>query len=721
MSRAPVSVVVVASGTADIFRDCLDSLRVSRDQRDEVACVVPGDRPDLLTVAEPEQWLTIVPHDTGRAADAWTAGLDATRHPVVVLLDGDVLLTPHWLDPIAEVFGDAEVVAAGPRCDRTFGPQEAHLPSHALRTRDALKEFARHWRHQHRGRVSAVERLGAVCVAVRREALATAGGPDAELPFARLAERGRIVVAHESLVAHLRSPRCTVHALAARHGPFLSAVVLTRDDEATIEGCLRSVQPFADEILVYDLGSSDRTRERAEALGATVVAGRFDGDFGAARTRALTAATGEWALCIDPDETAAGDPMAVRGRLLFTNTEAILLPVRAEERAAAVPAFALRLFKRQRVRYTGRRHELAVDRVSGEPVSTSAVLDLLEMLHPGGAPAGNLRNAGRSAAELDAVAATQLDRAHAAIAAGNYPAAARLCREIIDGDLRGGVYELALKSLMNALIPMGQLDEANRVLGELRLRSATPFGPDEWEARIRFAEGDFPAAIDAVHRLPARPLPGGPPSAYRDQLAEIEIKSLFLLERPAEAAARLRECLRAGLLPLTLAETAEALSADGSGLAEVVELVPAERRRALYQLIGAAPADLADEMLEALWAIPDEAAGVLGAAAQIGGLLPLHRAHAWSVRLRSANPFGRGMNRHCALLRIAEHPDRTPRDRALAAAVAMERFGTVEALPLLSEALGAMPDEQEAQVLEELREIAPGVVALTTTTHGGGS
>lgn len=85
----------------------------------------------------------------------------------------------------------------------------------------------------------------------------------------------------------------------------LSLVVITRDEEAHIERCLQSV-PFAQEIIVLDSESSDRTCEIAKAQGAKVVQQKFLG-FGPQKRRAVELASHDWVLSLDADEALSAD------------------------------------------------------------------------------------------------------------------------------------------------------------------------------------------------------------------------------------------------------------------------------------------------------------------------------------------------------------------------------------------------------------------------------
>ena len=81
----------------------------------------------------------------------------------------------------------------------------------------------------------------------------------------------------------------------------LSACVITYNDEHTVAWSVSSVQ-WADEIVVVDTGSTDRTVEIAESLGARVVRSvRFTG-FGEVRNRAAAECRHAWILSLDADE-----------------------------------------------------------------------------------------------------------------------------------------------------------------------------------------------------------------------------------------------------------------------------------------------------------------------------------------------------------------------------------------------------------------------------------
>ena len=81
----------------------------------------------------------------------------------------------------------------------------------------------------------------------------------------------------------------------------ITAIVLTKNEERNLERCLNSLR-FADEILVVDDGSFDKTVSIAKKLGAKVIEHRLAEDYGAQRNFAMSKAANEWILFIDADE-----------------------------------------------------------------------------------------------------------------------------------------------------------------------------------------------------------------------------------------------------------------------------------------------------------------------------------------------------------------------------------------------------------------------------------
>lgn len=81
----------------------------------------------------------------------------------------------------------------------------------------------------------------------------------------------------------------------------ISVVIITFNEEANIGRCLESVKPIADEIIVVDSFSTDRTKEIALNSGANFHLRAWEG-YSAAKNYGNGLATKEWILSIDADE-----------------------------------------------------------------------------------------------------------------------------------------------------------------------------------------------------------------------------------------------------------------------------------------------------------------------------------------------------------------------------------------------------------------------------------
>jgi len=96
--------------------------------------------------------------------------------------------------------------------------------------------------------------------------------------------------------------------------PGISAIVLTKNEEANLANCLQSLA-WADELLVVDSLSTDGTVAIAQAHGARVVTHAF-ANYAAQRNYAQQIAAHDWVLHIDADErvtsTLAAEIVALR-------------------------------------------------------------------------------------------------------------------------------------------------------------------------------------------------------------------------------------------------------------------------------------------------------------------------------------------------------------------------------------------------------------------------
>ena len=82
--------------------------------------------------------------------------------------------------------------------------------------------------------------------------------------------------------------------------PSLACVVITKNEEANIRDCLGSIR-WADELIVVDAESRDRTAELARTSGAKVWVRPWPG-FGLQKNFGMAQASSDWILILDADE-----------------------------------------------------------------------------------------------------------------------------------------------------------------------------------------------------------------------------------------------------------------------------------------------------------------------------------------------------------------------------------------------------------------------------------
>lgn len=82
----------------------------------------------------------------------------------------------------------------------------------------------------------------------------------------------------------------------------LSVVLATRNEEYNISRCLESVLKIADEIIIFDEYSTDKTKTIAEKMGAKVYLEPHHDIFHITKQKALEKAKGDWILQLDADE-----------------------------------------------------------------------------------------------------------------------------------------------------------------------------------------------------------------------------------------------------------------------------------------------------------------------------------------------------------------------------------------------------------------------------------
>ena len=82
----------------------------------------------------------------------------------------------------------------------------------------------------------------------------------------------------------------------------ISICMIVKNEEKFLPGCLESAKGLAEEIIMVDTGSTDRTMEIAREYGAIIYEHPWQNDFSYHRNQSIDYATGDWILILDADE-----------------------------------------------------------------------------------------------------------------------------------------------------------------------------------------------------------------------------------------------------------------------------------------------------------------------------------------------------------------------------------------------------------------------------------
>lgn len=144
----------------------------------------------------------------------------------------------------------------------------------------------------------------------------------------------------------------------------VTAALIVKNEAAFLAGCLQSVQPWVDRIVVVDTGSTDGTPAIARQFGARVLPHIWQENFAAARNAALDAVRTPWVLFIDADEVVVADDVPILRQAMehpkahAYNVRIVSLADRAENLSEAL---VTRLFRtRIGIRWSGAVHEQVI-------------------------------------------------------------------------------------------------------------------------------------------------------------------------------------------------------------------------------------------------------------------------------------------------------------------------------------------------------------------------
>ncbi|MCO4782544.1 MAG: glycosyltransferase [Candidatus Cloacimonetes bacterium] len=109
--------------------------------------------------------------------------------------------------------------------------------------------------------------------------------------------------------------------------PFISVCTILKNEEFFLQEFIESYSELADEFILVDTGSNDRSIEIIESFGIKPFHYKWINDFGKARTHSLSLATGQWICVADADDRIRKED-AIKLKNLLANCQhhAVVLP-----------------------------------------------------------------------------------------------------------------------------------------------------------------------------------------------------------------------------------------------------------------------------------------------------------------------------------------------------------------------------------------------------------
>ncbi len=162
----------------------------------------------------------------------------------------------------------------------------------------------------------------------------------------------------------------------------ISLCMIVKDEEPMLARCLESIKHLADEMVIVDTGSTDRTQDIARAFGAVVCEYAWDDSFSNARNFALDHATMDWILLMDADDEFEAADTQKLCELLIKDSEADVYYFQTlsfmgdvPDRSKTISNMNVRLVRNHRgYRFKGDIHEQLIN--DSVPVSRVGMADI---------------------------------------------------------------------------------------------------------------------------------------------------------------------------------------------------------------------------------------------------------------------------------------------------------------------------------------------------------
>lgn len=653
-------VVVVIESSASNVIHCVDSMKNTLGLGDKVVVVEPTERsggPKRFSKRFGTQSVLVIQGDLVSSLRELAQEL---RPAEICMVEDSTLGARRWLDNLSDALNSlpANAVVA-PRSPSIFGVQRVMLSEGVtLKTKGDLNAYARKFTESRRGHISSERYVSSMVLHMRTshllDVLSSIESCNKLVDlYLAIEEQSLKFISHDSLVYSLQARNVDVERSLSRgligYLPLLSACLIVKDEEGLIEDAIRSLLPIAEEVIVYDTGSSDNTLEIARSLGAKVIEGEWRGDFAWARNQALSACQGKWIVWIDADEVFECDPIVLRRELLFGDDEPEGYTVRIKNEVGSgmdtpIYHWATRMFRRSECLWSGAIHETIWSRVLDRS-SYSKQCDFASIHHFGylesimtgkGKAERNIAVASAST-NFRFIEEKKVHEARSYFLKGELSR----CREIADEVVGSGSLEsfrnLAIRVSFEASLGLGDFERASQMLGVAARSSIGEEFQSYMTAMLHMGRAQWSSALASLDEVGSGYLDQDGWEIVPEQLVSKRLECLVGLDRYDQAVDLALMNLKSGSFDFHLGRLVEWMrKSSEADFRKIALALPLDKLNLVFAQVLQLERAVADEVLEAFYEVPVLRVHVLATMGLIFTELESERALIWGRRISEA-------------------------------------------------------------------------------------
>lgn len=601
-----------------------------RNAKRYIATVTPASFPVILLV------------EGQQLEDRDRARLDNAKH--AALLDPAASISRGWLDElivIAEQHPDSVVVPGSPNVN---GPQRLMLEEkQSVRYPHEQGPYAVNIRKHFANIIQPIHYAVNLAACARgswiREALEAGGTTSCDV-FTTLYRNRPLLLAQGAAIFSSEVKSQLIPGVPIT-SPLVSLCMIVKDEEDSIGDAIDSAQGLADEVIVYDTGSTDDTVAIAIKHGARVVQGEWRDDFAWARNQTLQYATGMWILWIDADERVCGNKEALRIRLEDPMAAYESYSIRIKNiTGGGLTSFdhhANRVFKRKDCFWRGALHETVWHRDelrSGHAISAPEIyLEHFGYLDSALAKKNKAdRNIRISGGNLSAASAEEgaLHEARSLTMAGKYNEAIELLETTVLGGDSPSAKRLAVLALGSWYPAIGRYDDAKEMIGRYEEQGYHPSFANNEYAKLAFAQEKYAEALAYAELVTETVVDYDGLTVSPDGLIGLKARCLVHLGYPDEAARLVIEGLSRKVMDVHLKELLEYMDQGHVPMSELADALPNDKEQLVVaQLLQIEPTVADNILVELRMTRPDDRT-LLAAASLVSRRLSDERRQYWS-------------------------------------------------------------------------------------------